>query len=76
VQHEVVVPARDGQRIELDRPEAAKDFENRVGSSVERTCRREQVACDQEAPSGFRGDSQSNSRTDRTVDYVSVGRRC
>jgi hypothetical protein len=52
VQHEVVVPARNGQRVELDRPEAAEDLQNGVGPSFERACRREQLACDEEAPGG------------------------
>jgi hypothetical protein len=36
VQHEVVVPTRDGQRVELDRSQPAKDLEHRIGASLER----------------------------------------
>jgi hypothetical protein len=58
MQHEVVVPARDRQRVELDRPEAAEDFQNCVGSSVERACRREQLTRDEKAARGLGGDLQ------------------
>jgi hypothetical protein len=60
VQHEIVVAARDGQRVELDRPEAAKDFQNRIGASLERARRCEQLARDEKAPRGVCGDFQDD----------------
>jgi hypothetical protein len=58
VQYEVVVPAGDRKWIELDRSEAAEDLQHRVGSSVEGTCRCEQLAGDEETPGGVGGDFQ------------------
>jgi hypothetical protein len=49
VQHEVVVPAGDRDRIELDRPELAQDLQHRFGASCERPGRREEVPRDEKA---------------------------
>jgi hypothetical protein len=43
VQHEVVVPAGDRDRVELDRPERAKDLHHGFGTSRERPRGREEV---------------------------------
>ena len=56
MQHEVVVPARDRQRVELDRAEPAEHFPNGVEPSFDRARRSEQVARNEEAPGGVRGD--------------------
>ena len=45
VQHEVVVPAGDGDRIELDRTELAKDLQHGFRASRKRPRRREEVSC-------------------------------
>lgn len=60
MQREVVGPARDCQRVELERPEASKDFQDRVGSSVERTCRCEQLTRDEKAARGLGSDLQDD----------------
>src|SRR5215204_4593588 len=52
VQHEIVAAARDGNRIELNRAEAAKDLADTIEATCERTRRREELAHDQEAPCG------------------------
>src|SRR6476620_8497313 len=44
VQHEVVVPAGDRNRAELDRPELPEDLEHPVGAARERPRRREEMA--------------------------------
>jgi hypothetical protein len=49
VQHDVVVPAGDRDRVELDRPELAKDLQHSFGTSRERPRRREEVPRDQKA---------------------------
>src|SRR5439155_1173889 len=56
VEHEVVVPARDRQRVELDRAEPAEDLEHGVGASHDRARGREQVARNEEAPCGVGSD--------------------
>jgi hypothetical protein len=53
VEHEVVVPAGDGERVELDQTEPAEDLEHRIGASFERARGGEEVACDQEASRGL-----------------------
>ena len=50
VQHEVVVPAGDRDRVELDRPELPEDLEHAVGASRERPRGREEVPRDEKAP--------------------------
>ena len=47
VQHEVVVPAGDRDRVELDRPELPEDLEHAVRASRERPRGREEVPRDQ-----------------------------
>jgi hypothetical protein len=49
VQHEVVVPAGDRDRVELDRPELAQDLPHGFGASRERPRRREEVPRDEKA---------------------------
>jgi hypothetical protein len=50
VQHEVVVPAGDRDRIKLDRPELPEDLEHPVEASRKRPRRREELPRDDEAP--------------------------
>src|SRR5436190_23389060 len=50
VEHEVVVPAGNGDRVELDRPELAKDPQHGFGASRKRPRRREKVAVDEKPP--------------------------
>jgi len=49
VQHEVVVPAGDRDRVELDRPELPEDLEHPVEASRERPRGREEVPRDEKA---------------------------
>jgi hypothetical protein len=49
VQHEVVVPAGDRDRVELDRPELPDDLEHPVEASRERPRGREKVPRDDKA---------------------------
>ena len=53
VQHEVVSPTGDRERIELDRTEPTEDLEHGLRSSRERTRRREHLARDEEATCGL-----------------------
>jgi hypothetical protein len=50
VQHEVVVPAGDRDRVELDRPELPEDLEHPVESSHQRPRWREGVPGDEKPP--------------------------
>jgi hypothetical protein len=56
VQHQVVAPAGDRERIELDRPELAEDLEHGVGAFLQRSRRRKEVPGDEEAARGLSGD--------------------
>jgi hypothetical protein len=56
VQDEVVVPSGDSERVELDRPESAEDFEHRVGTALKRARGREHLTCDEKAPCRFGSD--------------------
>ena len=56
VQDEVVGATGNRERIELDRAEAAEDFQHRVGAPLERTRGRERVVCDEKAARGLGGD--------------------
>jgi hypothetical protein len=56
VQHEVVAPAGNRDRVELDRPEATEDLENPVGAAVERPRWREKVAGNEKTACGLGGD--------------------
>ena len=56
MQHEVVVATGNRQGVELDRAESAENLEHGVGSSVERTRRRERVARDEKATCGLSRD--------------------
>ena len=49
VQHEVVVPAGDRDRVELDRPELAEDLQHAFEAARERPRRREEVPRDEKA---------------------------
>jgi hypothetical protein len=62
MQHEVVAPAGDRERIELDRPELAEDFEHGAGASLERSRRRKEVPGDEEATRGFGTDLHGRDR--------------
>ena len=56
VQHEVVAPAGNRERVELDRAELAEDLEHGVGASLERPRRREAVPRDEKTAGGLGGD--------------------
>jgi hypothetical protein len=56
VEHEIVVSAGHGERVELDRAEPAEDLEHRIGPAFERPGGREQVVCDEETAGGLGGD--------------------
>src|ERR1700693_5425251 len=56
VQHEVVVPAGDRARVELDRPELPEDLEHPIEASHERPRRREEVPCNEKATCRLSGD--------------------
>jgi hypothetical protein len=56
VQHEVVVPAGDRDRVELDRPELPEDLEHPVEASRERPGRREEVTRDEKPTCRLRSD--------------------
>ena len=56
VQHEVVAPTGDRERVELDRAESAEDLEHGVGASLERSRRREEVPGDEKTARGLGGD--------------------
>ena len=66
VQHEVVVPAGDRDRVELDRPELPEDLEHAVEASRERPCRREEVPRNEKATRRLSGDlhPQDTSRVE------------
>jgi hypothetical protein len=49
VQHQVVVPAGDRDRVELDRPEPPEYLEHPVGTARDRPRRRQEVPRDQKA---------------------------
>ena len=49
VQHEIVIPAGDRDRVELDRPELPEDREDRVRAALERARRREELPGDEKA---------------------------
>jgi len=49
VEHQVVVPARDRDRVELDRAELPDHLEHRVGASFQRARGRQEVPRDEEA---------------------------
>jgi hypothetical protein len=49
MEHEVVAPAGDRDRVELDRPELPEDLEHPVEASRERPRRREEVPRDEKA---------------------------
>ena len=65
VQHEVMAPTGDRKRIELDRARSAEDTEHGVGSSLERTRRRERVARDEEATRGLGSDPHAEDAIGR-----------
>ena len=67
VQHEVVAPTGNRERIELDRAQSAEDIEHGVWSSLERTRRRERVARDEEATRGLGSDLHAEDASERGV---------
>ena len=54
-----MVASGDRERVVLDRAESTEDLEHGVGSSFERTRRRERVARDEKAACGFGRDSHA-----------------
>ena len=56
VQHQVVVPARNGDRVELDRAEPADHLQHRVGPALDGPRRREGVPRDEIAAGRLGGD--------------------
>src|SRR4051794_24856745 len=56
VQHEVVVAACDGDRVELNRAELPDHLQDRVGAAGERARRREEMARDEKATRLLRAD--------------------
>ncbi|HSO02563.1 MAG TPA: hypothetical protein VLS46_08550, partial [Gaiellaceae bacterium] len=62
MQHEVVSPAGNGERVELDRAQAAKDVEHRIRPSLERARGRERVARHEEAACGLGTDVHRGGR--------------
>ncbi len=60
-----MAPARDGDRVVLDRAEAAEELEHRVQPSFERARGREQLARHEEAARGLGGDLHGMDATQR-----------
>jgi hypothetical protein len=56
VQHEVVIPAGDRDRVDLDRTESPKDLEHAARPARERARRREEVPRDEETTRRFGAD--------------------
>ena len=67
VQHEVVGPAGNRERVELDRPELAEDLEHGVEASLERSRRREEVPGDEKTARGLGGDLHTEDANDPDV---------
>jgi hypothetical protein len=65
VQHEIVGSPCDGQRVELDRPQATEDLHDSGVSRGQRSRRREELPRDEEAACGFRGDLHRRDASDR-----------
>ena len=55
VQHEIVAPTGNGERVELDRAEPAEDLEHRIGASLDRPRGREELPRDEKAARGLGG---------------------
>src|SRR5439155_9918298 len=68
VQHEVVVPAGNRERVELDRAELAEDLEHGAGASLERPRRREEVPGDEKTARGLSGDPHPEDASYPDVD--------
>lgn len=62
MQYEVVAPAGDRERVELDRAEPAEHVEHGAGAALEQPRRREEVARDEEAAGGLGGDLHAEGR--------------
>ena len=73
VQHEVVAPAGDRDRVELDRAEPAEDLEHGVEASLERSRRREEVPGDEKTARGLGGDPHAEDASYADVDSVAGG---
>ena len=56
MQHEVVAPTGNRERVELDRAELAEDLEHAVEASLERARRREEVPGYEKTARGLSGD--------------------
>ena len=67
VQHEIVGPAGNRERVELDGAETAEDLEHRVRSSLERPRRSERVARDEKTTCGFSSDPHAEDAIRRRV---------
>ncbi len=78
MQHEVMAPTGNRERIELDRAPAPEDTEHGVRSSLERTRRRERVARHEEATCGLSGDPHAEDAIGDSTRLTShsVTRRC
>src|SRR5436853_7211792 len=68
VQHEVMVPARDRDRVELDRPEPPEHLEHPVEATHERPSRREEVSRDEKATRRLRSDLHLDETSALAVD--------
>jgi len=75
VQHEVVAPTGNRERVELDRAELAEDLEHGVGASLERSRRREEVAGNEKTARGFSGDLHPEDASRPDVDGPKVLRQ-
>jgi hypothetical protein len=79
VQHEVVVPAGDRDRVELDRPALAKDRQHGFGAFLQRPRGREKVPRDEKATrrlsSDLHLDDTNCANADRLTKYVRRHRR-
>jgi len=70
VQHEVVAPAGDCDRVELDRPELSQDLQHGVGASLDRPCRREEVPRDEKATRRLSRDRHLEGTRHASVDQL------
>ena len=73
VQHEVVVPARDRQRVELDRAEPPEDLEHRLRTALDEARGRKQMARDEEASCGVGRDLHRRDASGGAGDLARAG---
>jgi len=64
VQHEVVAPTGNRERVELDRAELAEDLEHGVGASLERSRGREELPGNEKAARGRGGGPHREDASD------------